>query len=139
MKSSITIAVLALACGCGTLAHAQSGGDIPVAGRARLGVQTTEMQAVVAGWSARKNILGKAVYNEDNQRIGTIDDIIIAPGNAVSFAIIGAGGFLGLGKHDVAIPVDQIGMQDNNKFILPGATKDALKALPKFEYAPKQK
>ena len=43
---------------------------------------------------------------------------------------------MGLGKHDVAIPVNQLKQQDN-KFVLPGATKDAIKALPKFEYAKK--
>jgi hypothetical protein len=41
-----------------------------------------------------------------------------------------------VGKHDVAIPVSQFRVE-NNKITLPGATKDALKALPKFEYAKK--
>ncbi len=36
----------------------------------------------------------------------------------------------------VAIPVNQFRVE-NNKITLPGATKDALKALPKFEYAKK--
>jgi len=62
--------------------------------------------------------------------------VIVAPDKAVSYAIIGAGGFLGMGKHDVAIPVNQFRVE-NNKITLPGATKDALKALPKFEYAKK--
>ena len=67
---------------------------------------------------------------------GKIDDLIIAPDTAVSFVIVGAGGFVGLGKHDVAIPVTQLKQQDG-KFVLPGATKEAIKALPKFEYARK--
>ncbi len=45
------------------------------------------------------------------------------------------GGFLGVGRHDVAIPVSQIKQQSDGKFILAGATKDALKAMPPFEYA----
>ena len=32
----------------------------------------------------------------------------------------------------------QIKLQADGKFILPGATKDAIKALPKFEYAKKK-
>jgi len=40
---------------------------------------------------------------------------------------------LGIGKHDVAIPVNQF-KADQNRIILPGATKDALKAMRKFEY-----
>lgn len=108
----------------------------PVAGTTTLGVAATEVQAVATGWSLKKSVLGKSVYNEDGKAVGKIDDVIVAPDKAVSYAIIGAGGFLGMGKHDVAIPVNQFRVE-NNKITLPGATKDALKALPKFEYAKK--
>ena len=107
------------------------------AGSTRLGVAVEELKVVAVGWSVKKQILGKTVYNESNQKVGRIDDLIVAPDSAVSFAIVGAGGFVGLGRHDVAVPVQQIKLQDN-KFILPGATKEAIKALPKFEYAKKQ-
>jgi len=105
-----------------------------VAGSSKLGAAVEELKVVALGWSVKKQILGKIVYNENNQKVGKIDDLIVAPDSAVSFAIIGAGGFAGLGRHDVAIPVQQIKLQDN-KFVLPGATKEAIKALPKFEYA----
>ncbi len=107
-----------------------------VAGSTRVGVAIEEMRAVAVGWSAKKQILRQPVYNEQNQKVGTVDDLIIAPDTAVSFVIVGAGGFVGLGRHDVAIPVNQLKQQDG-KFVLPGATKDAIKALPKFEYAKK--
>ena len=107
-----------------------------VAGSTTLGVAVEEMKAVALGWSVKRQILGQAVYNEQKQRVGKIDDLIIAPDTAVSFVIVGAGGFVGLGKHDVAIPVTQLKQQDG-KFVLPGATKEAIKALPKFEYARK--
>ena len=107
-----------------------------VAGSTRLGVAVEQISAVALGWSAKTQVLGKAVYNEQNQRVGTIDDLIIAPDTAVSFVIIGAGGFVGIGRHDVLIPVEQLKQQDK-KFVLPGATKEAIKALPKFEYAKK--
>jgi hypothetical protein len=105
-----------------------------VAGSSRLGVAVEELKVVALGWSIKKQVLGKTVYNENNEKVGRIDDLIIAPDSAVSFAIIGAGGFAGVGRHDVAIPVQQIKLQDG-KFVLPGATKEAIKALPKFEYA----
>jgi hypothetical protein len=107
-----------------------------VAGSSTLGVAVEEMKAVALGWSVKKQILGQSVYNEQKQRVGKIDDLIVAPDTSVSFAIIGAGGFVGLGRHDVAIPVGQLKQQDG-KFVLPGATKEAIKALPKFEYARK--
>lgn len=104
----------------------QGSSDTPVIGVIELDVVTTAL-------STKKDIMNKPVYNEQNDRIGKIDDIIITPGNAVSFAIIGVGGFLGLGKHDVVIPVNRI-QSVNGKYVLPGATKAALKALPAFKY-----
>ena len=52
----------------------------------------------------------------------------------MSYAIINAGGFTGLTKHDVAIPVSQLKLVDK-RLVLAGATKEALKASPPFEYA----
>jgi sporulation protein YlmC with PRC-barrel domain len=106
------------------------------AGQVPLGVTQVEMNAVISGWSAKKNLIGKTVVNDQNQKVGKIDDIIIAPDNAASYAIVGAGGFIGVGKHDVAIPFNQFKVQGKD-FILSGATKEKLKALPKFEYAHK--
>jgi len=105
-----------------------------VAGSTVLGVAAVELRQVTMGWSAKHQVLGKAVFNDKNERIGTVDDIVIAPDKAVSYAIIGAGGFLGVAKHDVAIPVNQFKLVDG-KFVLAGATKEALKAMPPFEYA----
>ena len=115
-----------------------SPGHVPaqVAGSIRLGVAVEEMRALAVGWSAKKQILRQVVYNEQNQKVGAIDDLIIAPDTSVSYVIVGAGGFVGVGRHDVAIPVNQLKQQDG-KFVLPGATKEAIKALPKFEYAKK--
>jgi sporulation protein YlmC with PRC-barrel domain len=111
-----------------TSSHAQ------VAGSTLLGVSVAELQDVVKGWSVKRTILGQPVYNDNNERVGSVDDIIITPDKAVSYAIINASGFLALAKHDVAIPVSQFKLVDN-KLVLPGATKDALKAIPEFQYA----
>jgi sporulation protein YlmC with PRC-barrel domain len=111
-----------------TISNAQVAGSTP------LGVTVTELQAVVKGWSVKRTVLGQSVYNDKNEKVGSVDDIIITPDKAVSYAIIGTGGFLGLAKHDVAIPVSQFKLVDK-KLVLPGATKEALKAIPEFQYA----
>ena len=105
-----------------------------VAGETTLGVTVEEMRVVMLGWSAKHKLLGAAVYNDTGQKIGNIDDIIVSPDRSVSHAIIGVGGFLGIGRHDVAIPMDQIKFV-NNRFVIAGATKAALKAMPEFHYA----
>jgi sporulation protein YlmC with PRC-barrel domain len=105
-----------------------------IAGSTTLGVATAELTQIATGWSVKKKMLGKNVYNDNKQKVGKIDDIIIAPDGRASYFIVGAGGFIGMGKHDVAIPVAQI-TEQGGKLILSGATKDAIKALTKFNYA----
>ena len=105
----------------------------PVAGSMSLAVPASELVTVAKGWSATKQVIGKDVYNDKNEKVGVVNDLIIAPDKAVSYVIIGAGGFLGMDKHDVAIRVNQINMVEG-KIILPGATKDAVKAMPAFQY-----
>jgi sporulation protein YlmC with PRC-barrel domain len=113
-----------------------SGGPVSaqVAGSTTVGVSVEELKVVAIGWSAKKKILGKTVYNDKNEKIGVVDDLIVTPDKSLSYAIIGAGGFLGVGKHDVAIPVGQF-KEDKGRIVLAGATKEALKAMPKFQYS----
>ena len=111
------------------IAHAQ------VTAPAGLGVNTTELREVVTlGWSAKRQVLGEAVYNEKSERIGTVDDVVIAADMARSYAVIGVGAFLGTGKREIVVRLSQLARQVDGSFVLVGATKDALKALPPFEY-----
>jgi sporulation protein YlmC with PRC-barrel domain len=105
-----------------------------VAGKTTLGIAMAELSEVATGWSAKRQILGQTVYNDKDEKVGNVDDIIVTPDKAISYAIVGAGGFLGVGKHEVAIPVNQF-KADSGKLILAGASKEALKAMPEFEYA----
>ena len=130
MKTGILVVLAGLVVASAADSVAQTAGSTLVS------VSVEELREVATGWSAKKQILRQPVYNEQKQKVGIIDDLIIAPDSAVSFVIIGAGGFVGVGRHDVAIPVNQL-KQENGKIVLPGATKEAIKALPKFEYAKK--
>jgi hypothetical protein len=104
-----------------------------VAGTQTLSVTVEQSQALLEGWSVKKSVLGKAVYNDQNVKVGTIRDLIVAPDGSVSAAILAAGGFLGVATHDVAVPIAALDIRGGNLY-LPGATKDALKATPEFQY-----
>jgi sporulation protein YlmC with PRC-barrel domain len=132
MKRKVLIAIAAASV---LLTGATTSISQQVVGSTQLGVAVAELRDVTTGWSAKRQVLGKTVFNDGGDGIGKVDDIIVAPDKAVSYAIIGAGGFLGIGRHDVAIPVSQLKQQSDGKFVLAGATKDALKAMPPFEYA----
>lgn len=97
-------------------------------------VAVTEFDQLAYGLSVRKSVLGKTLYNDAGAKIGKIEDLIIAPDKNVSYLIVGAGGFLGMGRHDVAIPAAQV-RQLSGRIVLPGATKDSVSAMPQFSYA----
>jgi sporulation protein YlmC with PRC-barrel domain len=130
MVSKTLMAVFIAAC---TAATAQ-GAAAQVAGQQPIGITVAETDAILAGWSVKRSILRKPVFNEHAEKIGTVYDIVVAPDKSVSFAIIDAQGFVGIPRHDVAVPVDQLDFVDG-KLVLPGATRDALKAMPVFQYA----
>jgi sporulation protein YlmC with PRC-barrel domain len=102
-------------------------------GAVPLGVTVEAQALVLEGWRASK-LIGANVYNEQNQRIGKIEDMLVSPDGKLSVAVIDVGGFLGIGKHRVAIPVDQFSDITAKRLVLPGATKEALKGLPEFRY-----
>jgi len=123
-KAVLIAAVVA----CSSGAHAQ------VAGTQPLSVTVEQSSALLDGWSAKKSILGKAVYNDTNEKIGMIRDLVISPDGSLSAAIVSTGGFLGVASHDVAVPINALDIRNGN-FYLAGATKDALKATPAFQYS----
>ena len=110
------------------LLHAQ------VAGSTTVGVEVTELRELAVGWSAKWQILGRTVYGEHGEKLGWIDDLIISPDKALSYAILGVGGFVAFGHHEVAIPVSRF-HERAGKLVLEGATKQIIKALPQFEYS----
>lgn len=79
-------------------------------------------------------IMGKPIVNENDEKIGDVNDVVLASDGKAAYFIVGAGGFLGMGERDVAIPYQEI-TQADDKLVLEGYTKDQLKALPKVEVA----
>ncbi|GGI19153.1 PRC-barrel domain-containing protein [Bradyrhizobium guangdongense] len=58
-------------------------------------------------WRASK-MAGVKVYNEANENIGSINDLLMDKSGAVKIAVIGVGGFLGMGEHLVAVPYEKL-------------------------------
>ena len=104
-----------------------------VAGTERQVLKEKDTSRVINGVSAKRQVLGQKVYNDQGEMVGKIDDLILTK-KVVTYAIVGVGGFLGLGRHDVAIPADRF-VRDDERIVLPDATKEALRAMPRFEYA----
>jgi sporulation protein YlmC with PRC-barrel domain len=58
-------------------------------------------------WRASK-LVGVNVYNEANEKIGDISEIILDKSGKTAKVIIGVGGFLGMGEHYVAVAYDKL-------------------------------
>jgi len=97
-------------------------------------ITAVEVKVVATGYRTSQ-IVGSTVMNDAKESIGKIDDLIIAQDKHIVFAVVSVGGFLGAGSKLVAIQYDQLCPHpDNQGFVLTGATKDSLKALPEFSY-----
>ena len=129
--SRIALATLAVV---GALAVALPASAQVAGSTTTVDTSVTESTQLAMGWSVKKTLLGKSVYNDAGQKVGKVDDLIISPDKDVSYVIIGAGGFIGINRHDVAIPVKQI-QEKAGKLVMSDATKDSIKAMPEFVYA----
>jgi hypothetical protein len=96
------------------------------------GASEAETELIAHGWRVSK-LKGATVYNEDKEKIGKIDDFIVAKDGSLTFAIVNIGGFLGYGDYKVAVPVHRFS-QVVPKPVLPNASKEKLRKLPRFDY-----
>ena len=85
-------------------------------------------------------LIGSAVYNDRDEKIGSVDDLVLGKDNKADDVIVSVGGFLGMGTKLVSVPYTQLRLGDtknassSNKVVMPGATKESLKGQPEFHY-----
>jgi sporulation protein YlmC with PRC-barrel domain len=81
------------------------------------------------------DFVGTQVVGKDGQQIGKISNLVFDQDGRIELAIIGIGGFLGIGEKDVAVPFDAIKSEtvnDRPAFVV-DATKEQLKAAPVYQ------
>ena len=80
---------------------------------------------------------GTEVYGLNDERIGTVDDIVLGEdGKTVDALIIDVGGFLGMGAKPVAVAFENLSFSadaNNKRFLFINATKDQLESQPMFD------
>jgi sporulation protein YlmC with PRC-barrel domain len=60
-----------------------------------------------SSWRASK-LMGLDVYNEANEKLGDINELIVDKDGKINAVVIGVGGFLGMGEHDIAVTIDKL-------------------------------
>ena len=104
MKNLIAVALLGTALVSGA-AYAQTAQP---ADRAAPAATTSSDKMMLKGkWRASK-LMGLNVYNEANEKLGDINELILDKDGKVNAVVIGVGGFLGMGEHDIAVTMDKL-------------------------------
>src|SRR3954451_1361139 len=62
-------------------------------------------------WRTSK-VVGLSVYNDNNESLGSINDLLTDKSGNIKAVVIGVGGFLGVGEHLVAVPWDKVKFVD---------------------------
>lgn len=82
------------------------------------------------------NMIGKDVVNQEGEDVGSVENMLITDTDNVHYAILSVGGFLGLGEKLVAVPINNLQLdQDKENVTLRNVTKDDLESAPEFNYA----
>jgi sporulation protein YlmC with PRC-barrel domain len=68
---------------------------------------SSEQMNLKGNWRASK-LVGLAVYNDANEKLGDISEILLDKSGKINAVIIGVGGFLGVGQHDIAVTFDKL-------------------------------
>ena len=107
MTKKFALAAMAAAL-LSTTALAQSNPPAGSAAPAAKPMAPAAIQSTDAGkWRASK-LVGLNVYNANNEKIGDINELITDASGKIDTVVIGAGGFLGMGEHNVGIPFSQV-------------------------------
>lgn len=72
---------------------------------------TALAQSSKGEWRTSK-LVGVNVYNDSNEKLGSIDELIMNKQGKIDKVIIGVGGFLGVGQRDIAVNFDQLKFTD---------------------------
>ncbi len=68
---------------------------------------TSDQTSFQGNWRASK-VVGLSVYNDKNESLGSINDMLMDKSGNIKGVVLGVGGFLGVGEHLVAVPFDKI-------------------------------
>ena len=68
---------------------------------------TVSSSQLQGDWRASK-VVGLSVYNDSNEKLGSINDLLMDKSGNIKAVVLGVGGFLGMGEHLVAVPLDKV-------------------------------
>jgi hypothetical protein len=90
------------------------------------------------GEARASKVIGSAVYNSHDEKVGSIDDLLIGKGGRMS-AVLSVGGFLGMDTKYVEVPYADLTFENaqkdsDDRVVLKGATKESLQTQAAYSY-----
>lgn len=81
-------------------------------------------------------LVGSNVYNEANENIGSIEDIVLKSDGAMDEVVLSVGGFLGMGEKFVSVPFSdlKIARDGSSMKVTTNGTKESLKGRPDYKF-----
>ncbi len=108
MLAKLTVAGVAGSMLLATMAFAQTpAAQAPASTTDKAGATSTTSASHQGEWRASK-MVGLNVYNDKNESVGSINDMLMDKSGNIKAVVIGVGGFLGVGEHLVAVPLDKV-------------------------------
>ncbi len=98
--------------------------------------QSQKDQQSASDWRSSK-IVGVTVYNGAGENIGEVDDLILASDGRIQNAVLGVGGFLGMGEKLVAVPFSDLKMSRDDRgniHLVLNSSRETLQSAPEFHY-----
>lgn len=85
-------------------------------------------------------LVGTTVYNNKNENVGEVEDLVIENGKTLTGVVVSVGGFLGLGESYVVLDPSTLAIsnKDGKWMVHADTDKDTLKNAPKFSYSKKK-
>ena len=105
MLAKYALTGLAASAMLATVAFAQS--PSATTDKAAPAAAATDTSSLHGNWRASK-VVGLSVYNDSNESIGSINELLMDKSGGIKAVVIGVGGFLGVGEHLVAVPLDKV-------------------------------
>jgi hypothetical protein len=94
---------------------------------------TVDAKTVAKGYRSSQ-LIGSPVVNDKDERIGTIEDVVIGKDRDL-YAVLQVGGFLGIGGRLIAVPFQKLVLDHpDGKITLPGASRKELAKLPEIKF-----
>jgi len=107
---------------------------------AAAGDTATEKKLVPDTPTVATAFIGRSVYSSadpESDNIGDVNDLIIDEDGSITAAVVGVGGFLGIGEKNVAVPFDELEVveRDGEIRLIYAATREELDAAPAVDMA----